>query len=103
MIRDKARKETINHFRMTKDRTVYYTDYFAVRFCYSKKGTFQTRYLPCQNYKNLIVSPFFVVLIRKGEGSSLYLANSSMLKKISHSSKELRRDNIKEVLMGLIS
>ena len=56
--KDKARKETINHFRMTKDRTVYYTDYLQYDFVIQRKVHFQTRYLPCQNYKNLIVSPF---------------------------------------------
>lgn len=98
--KDKARKETINHFRMTKDRTVYYTDCFAVRFCYSKKGTFSNTVLALSQLQKFDSIPFLVVLIRKEEGSSLYLANSSMLKKISHSSKELRRDNIKGSFNG---
>lgn len=93
--KDKAQKETINHFRMTKDRKIYYTDCFAVRFCYSKKGTFSNTVLALSQLQKFDGIPFLVVLIRKGEDSSLYLANSSMLKKISHSSKELRRDNIK--------
>lgn len=98
--KDKARKETINHFRMTKDRKIYYTDCFAVRFCYSKKGTFSNTVLALSQLQKFDSIPFLVVLIRKGEDSSLYLANSSMLKKISHSSKELRRDNIKGSFNG---
>lgn len=92
--KEKAQKETINHFRMKKDRKIYYTDCFAVRFCYSKKGTFSNTVLALSQLQKFDGIPFLVVLIRKGEGSSLYLANSSMLKKISHSSKELRRDVI---------
>lgn len=98
--KDKAQKETINHFRMTKDRKIYYTDCFAVRFCYSKKGTFSNTVLALSQLQKFDSIPFLVVLIRKGEDSSLYLANSSMLKKISHSSKELRRDNIKGSFNG---
>ena len=98
--KDKAKKETINHFRMTKDRKIYYTDCFAVRFCYSKKGTFSNTVLALSQLQKFDGIPFLVVLIRKEEGSSLYLANSSMLKKISHSSKELRRDNIKGSFNG---
>ena len=98
--KDKAQKETINHFRMTKDRKIYYTDCFAVRFCYSKKGTFSNTVLALSKLQKFDGIPFLVVLIRKEEGSSLYLANSSMLKKISHSSKELRRDNIKGSFNG---
>lgn len=98
--KEKAQKETINHFRMTKDRKIYYTDCFAVRFCYSKKGTFSNTVLALSQLQKFDGIPFLVVLIRKGEGSSLYLANSSMLKKISHSSKELRRDNIKGSFNG---
>lgn len=98
--KEKAQKETINHFRMTKDRKIYYTDRFAVRFCYSKKGTFSNTVLALSQLQKFDGIPFLVVLIRKGEDSSLYLANSSMLKKISHSSKELRRDNIKGSFNG---
>lgn len=98
--KEKAQNETINHFRMTKDRKIYYTDCFAVRFCYSKKGTFSNTVLALSQLQKFDGIPFLVVLIRKGEGSSLYLANSSMLKKISHSSKELRRDNIKGSFNG---
>lgn len=98
--KEKAQNETINHFRMTKDRKIYYTDCFAVRFCYSKKGTFSNTVLALSQLQKFDGIPFLVVLIRKREGSSLYLANSSMLKKISHSSKELRRDNIKGSFNG---
>ena len=98
--KEKAQKETINHFRMTKDRKIYYTDCFAIRFCYSKKGTFSNTVLALSQLQKFDGIPFLVVLIRKGEDSSLYLANSSMLKKISHSSKELRRDNIKGSFNG---
>ena len=85
---------------MTKDRKIYYTDCFAIRFCYSKKGTFSNTVLALSQLQKFDGIPFLVVLIRKGEDSSLYLANSSMLKKISHSSKELRRDNIKGSFNG---
>ena len=98
--KEKAQEATREYFSMTKDGKVYYTDYFALRFSYSKNGNFSNTILALSRLQKFDHIPFFVVLIRKGGDNSLYLANSSILQKISHSSQELRIDNIRGSFNG---
>ena len=44
--------------------------------------------------------PFFVVLVRKSADNMILLANTTFLKKISHSSHELSMTNIKGSFNG---
>ena len=87
-------------FNLTLDRKVYYCNWFAVRFSYSKNGSFSNTVLSLsalQKYDNI---PFFVVLVR-GNGSNLiYLSNSTFLSKISQSSKKLAMNNIRGSFNG---
>lgn len=96
----KAQQEAQQRFEMTKDGKVYYTEYFAVRFCYSKGGSFSNTVLALSKLQKFDNIPFFVVLIRSNENNEIFLANSSLLRKISHSSQELRMDNIKGSFNG---
>ncbi len=90
-----------NAFQLTKDRTVFYNKSFAIRFSSSTRDS--------QNFSNTVLSlsslakfdhlPFFVCLVTPHH-NYLFLANSSFLKKISHSSHELRTDNIKGSFNG---
>ena len=98
--KEKAQQETQKRFGMTKDGKVYYTEYFAVRFCYSKSGSFSNTVLALSKLQKFDNIPFFVVLIRGNQNNELFLANSSLLQKISHSSQELRMDNIKGSFNG---
>lgn len=98
--KEKAQQKTKDFFSMTKDGKVYYTDHFAVRFCYSKKGNFSNTILALSKLQKFDHIPFLVVLIKKEEDNSLYLANSSILQKISHSSQKLRVDNIRGSFNG---
>ena len=43
-----AEKVTQKHFNLVKDRSVYYCDEFAVRFCYTKNGSFSNVVLSLQ-------------------------------------------------------
>ena len=95
-----AQRETQQYFRMIKDGKVYYTDFFAVRFCYSKNGSFSNTVLALSKLQKFDHIPFFVVLIKGNQDNALFLANSSLLQKISHSSQELRIDNIKGSFNG---
>lgn len=98
--KERAQQETLKRFGMTKDGKVYYTEYFAVRFCYSKNGAFSNTVLALsklQKYDNI---PFFVVLVRGKQDNKLFLANSSLLQKISHSSQGLSMDNIRGSFNG---
>ena len=98
--KEKAQQEAQQRFGMTKDGMVYYTEYFAVRFCYSKGGSFSNTVLALSTLQKFDNIPFFVVLIRGNENNEIFLANSSLLQKISHSSQELRMDNIKGSFNG---
>lgn len=89
-----------SHYSLTLDRKVYYCRYFAVRFSYSKNGAFSNTVLSLSALQKYDKIPFFVVLVR-GNGSNLiYLANSTFISKISHSSKQLTMYNIKGSFNG---
>lgn len=98
--KDVAQQEAQRTFGMTRDGKVYYTDHFAVRFCYSKSGSFSNTVLALSKLQKFDHIPFFVVLVKGDEDNALFLANSSLLRKISHSSQELRVDNIKGSFNG---
>ncbi len=98
--KEKAQQEAQKKFGMTKDGKVYYTEYFAARFCYSKTGAFSNTVLALSKLQKFDNIPFFVVLIRGNQNNELFLANSSLLQKISHSSQMLRMDNIKGSFNG---
>lgn len=95
-----AEREAQRVFNMTQDGKVFYTNHFAVRFCYSKNASFSNTVLALSKLQKFDHIPFFVVLIRRDEDNKLFLANTSLLKKISHSSRELRVDNIKGSFNG---
>ncbi len=95
-----AQKATQEHFNLIKDGTVYYTQHFAVRFCYSKNGAFSNTVLALSKLQKFDHIPFFVVLIRREQDNVLFLANSSLLQKISHSSQNLTLSNIKGSFNG---
>ncbi len=87
---------------MTKDRKVYHNQHFAVRFSYSKSNSdkFSNTVLSLSALEKYDHIPFFVVLVRQNADNVVLLANSSLLKKISHSSKELSVTNIKGSFNG---
>jgi len=91
---------TLKNFHLIKDGIIYYCDFFAVRFCYTKNTHFSNTILALSKLQKYDHIPFMVVLIRKGQGNLLYLANTSFLKKISHSSRDLRTNNIKGSFNG---
>lgn len=98
--KERAQQDAQQRFGMTKDGKVYYTEYFAARFCYSKGGAFSNTVLALSKLQKFDNIPFFVVLIRGNGDNELFLANTSLLQKISHSSQELRMDNIKGSFNG---
>lgn len=92
-------KEVQEHFNLIKDRSVFYGDCFAIRFCKAVSSTFSNTVLSLSalhRYDNL---PFLVCLVTREE-NYLMLANTTFLRKISHSSHELRCDNIKGSFNG---
>ena len=94
-------KTVCSNFAMVKDgRAVYHTDFFAVVFCYSKNNSFSNVVLSLSKLKKYDRIPCFVVLIKKDLDNIIYLINSTFLDKISHSSQDLRIDNIRGSFLG---
>lgn len=86
-------------FSLTKDRSVFYCDYFAIRFCSSKSASFSNTVLALSRLQKYDGIPFIVCLVTPNR-NYLMLANATFLRKISHSSHELRIDNIKGSFNG---
>ncbi len=92
-------KEVQEKFGLVRDRSVYYSEHFSVRFSFSSSGNFSNTIISLSNlqkYDDLL----FIVCLVTPKNNILFLANTTFLKKISHSSQELRIDNIKGSLNG---
>lgn len=94
--------DVCTHFNLTKDRKVYHNEYFAVRFSYSKSASnsFSNTILSLSALEKYDKIPFFVVIVRQPSTNLILLANTTFLKKISHSSQELSMTNIKGSFNG---
>lgn len=93
-------RECQEKFGLTKDRSVFGCNSFAVRFSYSKSSSFSNTVLSLSHLQKYDNKPFFVVLIKPNKPNTIYLANSTFLSKISHSSKALAIDNIRGSFNG---
>lgn len=87
-------------YHLVKDAKVYYCNYFAIRFSYSKNNSFSNTVLALSKLQKFDMIPFFVVLVKAENDNEVFLANSTFLSKISHSSKLLSTTNIKGSFNG---
>jgi len=78
---------------------VYACDDYALRFSFAKGSSFSNTVLSLKKVKDIDHVPFVVVVCRPSSTEFL-LANSTLLKKISHSSHQLRVDNIRGSFLG---
>jgi hypothetical protein len=92
---DKIQKQ----FKLTKDRSVYYSENFAIRFSSSSSLDFSNTVLSLSNLQKYDELPFFVCLVTP-QKNFIYLANTTFLQKISHSSQDLRENNIRGSFNG---
>jgi hypothetical protein len=90
---------SVSRFNLIQDRSVYYCSEFAVRFSSAKTLNFSNTVLSLSNLKKYDHIPFIVCVVTSRE-NHLLLANSTFLRKISHSSQELRTDNIRGSFNG---
>ncbi len=99
---DKAKvKRTIqDKFSLVLDRSVLYCEYFAVRISYTKTTSFSNTVLSLSSLQKYDHIPFFVVLVSGVNTNKLFLANTTFLSKISHSSQQLSMTNIKGSFNG---
>ena len=86
-------------FGLTKHRSIYACSDFAVRFSTAKTSSFSNCVCGLAALRPFDSKPFIVVLIRPNATEYL-LANTTFLNKISHSSHELRLDNIRGTFLG---
>jgi hypothetical protein len=100
-INDKARlSKVISHtFDLTKDRSVYYCNDYAIRFSSSATRNFGNTVLSLSNLRKYDDRPFIVCLVTP-KTNFCFIANSTFLKKISHSSQALRENNIRGSFNG---
>lgn len=100
-ISDKKRLARIvaDEFCLVKDRSVYYCPDFALRFSSSTSLNFSNTVLSLSNLRKHDDRPFIVCLVTPMQNHCL-IANTTFLKKISHSSQQLRRNNIKGSFNG---
>jgi len=100
-INDKSRLADIlsAQFHLTKDRRVYYCEDFAIRFSSAAGMRFSNTVLSLSNLKKVDHLPFLVCLVTPSH-NHVFLANTTMLRKISHSSQQLRVENIKGSFNG---
>jgi len=101
-INDKARLARIvaDAFHLTKDRSVYYCTDYALRFSSSVSRNFGNTVLSLSNLRKYDNRPFIVCLVTPSRNYCL-IANTTFLKKISHSSQELRENNIRGELQRI--
>lgn len=97
----KARLQELvqKEFSLTKDRSVFYTDAFTIRFSSSKSTSFSNTVISLSNLQKYDDFPF-VVCLNTPNKNYLFLANTTFLSKVSHSSQELREDNIRGSING---
>lgn len=97
----KARLQELvqKEFSLIKDRSVFYTDTFAIRFSSSKSTGFSNTVISLSNLQKYDDFPFIVCLNTPNK-NYLFLANTTFLSKVSHSSQELREDNIRGSING---
>lgn len=87
------------HFELTKDRSVFYSEHLAIRFSSSNSSSFSNTVLSLSNLQKYDELPFLVCLVTPTD-NVVYLANTTFLQKISHSSQELRENNIRGSFNG---
>jgi hypothetical protein len=97
--KDELARVTEAKFNLSKARSVYYGPYFAIRFSSIRGKSFSNVVLSLSALKIYDSKPF-VVCVVSPKGIKLLLANTTFLKKISHSSQKLSIDNIRGSFLG---
>lgn len=97
--KDSVCRAAVARFRLTADRSVYSCPEFAVRFSSSATPVFNNTVLSLSALQKYDERPVIVCVVTPNRNVCL-LANSTFLKKISHSSELLREDNIRGSFNG---
>lgn len=88
-----------DRFQLRRDRSVFECNDFALRFSSSISINFSNTVLSLSNLRKFDDRPFIVCVVTPSQNYCL-LANTTFLKKISHSSQQLRENNIRGSFNG---
>src|SRR4030042_4339334 len=77
-------KKVQEKFHLIKDRSVYYSEHYAIRFSYSSSISFSNTVISLSKLKKYDDSPFLVCLVTPNK-NMLYLTNTTFLHQVSHS------------------
>jgi hypothetical protein len=97
--KDQIASATATKFNLKLSRKVFHCTDFAIRFSTAKGSSFSNTVLSLSALAAYDKAPFIVCIVRPKDVEFL-LANSTFLKKISHSSHQLRVDNVKGSFLG---
>lgn len=97
--KEQLTRETKASFSLTRDRSIYYCSDFAIRFCKAVSKNFSNTVLSLSALQKYDDRPFVVCIVTE-QANHLLLSNTTFLQKISHSSQELRVDNIRGSFNG---
>ena len=86
-------------FGLVKERSVFRAHDSSFRFSEATGSSFSNTILSLSTLRRYDNEPFVIVIVRP-ESVEFLLSNSTFLKKISHSSHQLRIDNIKGSFLG---
>jgi hypothetical protein len=100
-INDKAklRDLLVTEFGLTRDCSVFYCADFAIRFSSSASKNFGNTVASLSRLQKFDDRPFISCNVTPRE-NHLLLANSTLLKKVSHTSQQLRENNIRGSFNG---
>jgi len=90
---------TSAHFGLSRHRSIFATDDFAVRFSSAAGQSFSNTVCSLSALRPFDDRPFIVVVVRPNS-TDYFLANTTFLKKISHSSQSFRVDNVRGSFNG---
>lgn len=97
--KDAIAAATAKEFALGLSRSVYVGPDFALRFSHASGTSFSNVVLSLSALRRFDDRPFVVCIVRPSVVEFL-LANSTFLKKISHSSHQLRLDNVRGSFLG---
>lgn len=97
--KDQLQKAAAKEFSLTKTRSIFHREEFSVRFSSVQVKSFSNSVIGLSTLRRYDYAPFVVCVVRP-HGVELLLANSTFLKKISHTSQKLTIDKVRGTFNG---
>ena len=97
--KDRLSRLVVDRFNLTRDRAVFYSRDYAIRFSAAASQNFSNTVASLSRLQKYDDRPFIVCVVTPAR-NHCFLANTTFLKKISHTSQELRENNIRGSFNG---